>query len=195
MAIDTPTIGATDTSMPRIESVPDIDEMAFDQAVKTYDSMMNHIDRSMIGKWFGMPPDRAPERGYCYTRAGLKGKAMTMERGMTLRAYGWRPAPPGTKCGGFLMDGENGEYWYARIDVYRKMKEHQEKARKEKFARTIGRMLKNPTAEILDGEDGDELRKHGVTVEVSDVETGSATFDEIQEKQRQEKLRARRKGA
>lgn len=178
---------------PHVEFAPDIDEMEFERARRGYERMMTEIEANMIGKWFGMPPDKEPPR-YAYSRAGLKGRPGTIEREAILRAYGWRPAPPGTRCGGFLMDGDNGSYWYAPMDIVHKMNETRDAARARRYGNNMKAALKRPQNEFYSGEDGEQLAKHGVEIGIAGVETGTATFDEVAESERQARARlARRK--
>lgn len=182
---------AANDNGPRIESVPDIDELAFEHARRNYDTMMNAIERTMIGKWFGMPPEKAPPR-YCYTRAGLRGRPGTLEREATLRAYGFQPAPKGTQYGGFLTDGEQGSYWYAPVDLYQRMKDVQNRTRAESYARNMRAALAKPAQAFYANEDGEALARNGVEIGIAGVETGSATFDEVMEAERAAKARMAR---
>ena len=178
-------------STPRVEGVRDIDDETFDKAAAIYDKMLADVDIGMIGRWYGMPPDRAPERGYVYHRCGIRGSSMAEERSATLRQYGWINAPHGTRLGGCEQDGDNGHYMYVRVDLYGRMKDHQAAARAEKERRKL-HPLKRMQDEFFAGEQGDALRKHGVGVEVVNPQVGSASFDELAERNRQQAARAKR---
>lgn len=182
---------AANDNIPRVESVPDVDEMEFDRALKGFNAMIGTIERGMIGKWYGMPPEKAPPH-YVYTRAGLKGRPATLEREAVLTAFGFRRAPPGTRYGGFLMDGDNASYWYARRDLYLALKDAQQKARSDQYNRKMRAALSKPQQEFYSGEDGVRLAKHGVEVGIAGVETGSATFDEVMETERAARARLSR---
>lgn len=186
-------VAANDNAIvtPRIESVPDLDEQEFEAARNGYNRMMSAIEQGMIGRWYGMPEDKAPPR-YAYTRAGIRGKPGTMEREAILRNFGFRPAPKGTQCGGFLTDGENGSYWYAPIDLYQRMKTVQREAAAKEYAQNMRAALRRPSETFYEGADGEQLARHGVEIGVSNVATGSATFDEVAEAERAARARKAR---
>lgn len=185
-----PKIVADATSLPNVEFSPDIDEQSFDRAVQFYDRMVSDLDKSLIGHWYGMPPGKEPHNGYVYHRCGRRGKPGTIERVHILKQFQWLPAPAGTRCTGFEVDGDEGVYMYARIDVYRNMKKIQAKARNEKAKASL-RQVSNPALAFRDGDDGDALAKRGVTASVVSYETGTATFDELAEKARSEARKGR----
>lgn len=180
----------TADGFPHVESVPDIDEQSFDVAAKNYNRMMDDIDRALIGKWYGMPAGKEAHNGYAYYRCGRRGKPNTIFAQNILRQFGWLPAPAGTRAHGYEVDGDEGVYMYARIDVYRNMKKIQAKARQEKERGAL-RAVANPALAFRDGEDGDALARRGVTASVVSYETGTASFDEMAERARSDAKRGR----
>lgn len=182
---------ANDNALPRVTATPDIDDETFDRAAAIYDRMLADVDIGMVGTWYGMPADKHPSRGYVYHRCGLRGKPMSQERAATLRQYGWIDAPKGTRLGGCESDGDNGHYMYVRVDLYRRMKDFQARARAEKERRKL-HPLQRMAGDFFAGEQGDTLRRHGVTIETTHAETGQASFDEIAERNRQAAGRAKR---
>lgn len=181
---------ANDNTIPHIESVPDLDELAFNEAAQQWMSgMMSAIDRKLpLNRPYGMPPDKAPERGYVYYRCGLRGKSHAEAQAQQLRMWKWIPAPKGTRFYGYESDGENGLYMYTRIDLYQLMHERLYIARQIKALGAVKTAESLADSVVAD----DRLRKAGVRAEVTSVETGTATFDEIQEAQRRPKVNARK---
>jgi hypothetical protein len=181
---------ANDNRIPHIESVPDLDELAFDEAAaKWFSGMMNALDRKIpIGRPYGMPAEKEPSKGYVYFRCGLRGKSHAEAQAQQLRAWKWLPAPKGTRFYGFESDGENGLYVYCRFDVYQHMHEYKNAARQMR-ALTAVKSAENLVADV---NNDDRLRKAGVRAEVTSVQTGSATFDELAEQQRRPRANLRK---
>jgi hypothetical protein len=181
---------ANDNRIPHIESVPDLDELAFDEAAaKWYGGMMDALDRKIpIGRPYGMPPEKEPSKGYVYFRCGLRGKSHAEAQCAQLKAFKWLIAPKGTRFYGYESDGENGLYMYCRLDLYQVMHEYRNTARQLKAWNAV------KSAENLANDINSDARlyKAGVRAEVTSVETGKATFDEMAEQQRRPRANLRK---
>ena len=162
------------------------------RAFENYAKAMGEVDASLIGHWFGIGQagpkvERMRAEGWAFYRCGVVGDPHAEARAHTLIGHGWQPAPAGTRCVGFEMDGERGKYITCPPEVYGRMKAVERMAR-SKRSRADLESLSGLRAEL---EQMERDTKGAVEIEEFSPKLGEASGDDVARQVAEARIKSR----